>query len=47
MLFGNALTITKHTTPSKYRINPKSGRKIVEVISHAASKILCQFKDFT
>ena len=47
MVFGNTLTITKHTTPSKYRIDPKSGRQIVEAISHAASKILCQFKDFT
>ena len=47
MLFWNTLTTTKHTTPSKYRIDPKSGRQIVEVISHAASKILYQFKELT
>jgi hypothetical protein len=34
----------KNTTPSKYRIDPKSGRHLAEVIRHAASKILYQFK---
>ena len=47
MLFWYTLTKTKYTTPSKYRIDPKSGQQIVEVISHAASTILYQFKDFT
>ena len=46
MLFWNTLTTTKYTTPPKYRIDPKSVRQIVEVISHAALKILYQFKDF-